>query len=126
MRTIAIANQKGGCGKTTTAINLSSCLVSKGQKVLLIDCDPQSHATMGLDVNFNHEKSMYHVMTPRPSQHVGIENIVVPVKDHFDIAPSDIMLSAIEQEYAGLVETRLQIRKFRQAQEDRHQPLLSL
>lgn len=102
MRTIAIANQKGGCGKTTTAINLSSCLVLQGQKVLLIDCDPQSHATMGLDVNFDHEKSMYHVMTPRQSEHLGIEDIVVPVKDHLDIAPSDIMLSAIEQELAGM------------------------
>lgn len=102
MRTIAIANQKGGCGKTTTAINLSSCLVLKGQKVLLIDCDPQSHATMGLDIHFDHEKSMYNVMTPRQTEHLGIENIVVPVKDKFDIAPSDIRLSAVEQELAGM------------------------
>ena len=102
MRTIAIANQKGGCGKTTTAINLSSCLVLQGQKVLLIDCDPQSHATMGLDIHFDHEKSMYNVMTPRQTEHLGIENIVAPVKDNFDIAPSDIRLSAVEQELAGM------------------------
>jgi chromosome partitioning protein len=102
MRTIAIANQKGGCGKTTTAINLSSCLVLRGQKVLLIDCDPQSHATMGLDIHFDHEKSMYNVMTPRQTEHLGIESIVLPVKDNFDIAPSDIRLSAIEQELAGI------------------------
>jgi chromosome partitioning protein len=102
MRTIAIANQKGGCGKTTTAINLSSCLVLKGQKVLLIDCDPQSHATMGLDIHFDHEKSTYNIITPKDTEHLGIEDIVVPVKDKFDIAPSDIRLSAIEQELAGM------------------------
>jgi chromosome partitioning protein len=102
MRTIAIANQKGGCGKTTTAINLSSCLVLKGQKVLLIDCDPQSHATMGLDIHFDHEKSTYNIMTPKETERLGIEDIVVPIKDKLDIAPSDIRLSAIEQELAGM------------------------
>jgi chromosome partitioning protein len=102
VRTIAITNQKGGCGKTTTAINLSSCLALKGQKVLLIDCDPQSHATMGLDVHFDHDKSTYNIMTPKAAEHLGIEDIVAPVKDRFDIAPSDIRLSAIEQELAGI------------------------
>ena len=65
MKIIAIANQKGGCGKTTTAINLSSSLSLNGQRVLLIDCDPQAHATLGLNLNSDLEKSMYHVMTPR-------------------------------------------------------------
>ena len=48
MRTIAIINQKGGCGKTTTAINLSACMARMGQKTLLVDMDPQGHCAVGL------------------------------------------------------------------------------
>jgi chromosome partitioning protein len=102
MRIIAVANQKGGCGKTTTAINLSSCLAFKGQKVLLIDLDPQSHATMGLNIECNPEKSMYHVMVPARHRAVGLEDVIVSVKENFDIAPSDMRLCAVEQELAGL------------------------
>jgi len=102
VRIIAVANQKGGCGKTTTAINLSSCLTLGGKKVLLVDVDPQSHATMGLNVDLAHGKSMYHVMAPSQGGQVKIEDIIVPVKPNFDIAPSDVMLSAVEQELAGV------------------------
>jgi chromosome partitioning protein len=101
MRIIAIANQKGGCGKTTTAINLSSCLALKGQKVLLIDFDPQSHATMGLNIQCNPDKNIYHVMTRAGMGAVGLDDIVVPVKENFDVAPSDMLLCAVEQELAG-------------------------
>lgn len=103
MRIIAVANQKGGCGKTTTAINLSSSLSLKGQRVLLIDCDPQSHATMGLNIKPSDlDKSMYHVMTPGGNGSLGIEDIIVSIKDNFDLAPSSVILSAFEQELSGV------------------------
>jgi chromosome partitioning protein len=100
MRIIAVANQKGGCGKTTTAINLSSCLALKGQKVLLIDFDPQSHATMGLNIECDPEKNIYHVIAPAKTEAAGLDDVIVPVKDNFDIAPSDTRLCAVEQELA--------------------------
>jgi len=103
MRVIASANQKGGCGKTTTAINLSSSLSLKGQRVLLIDFDPQAHATMGLNVKPSDlEKTIYDVITPKKNWLWGIEDILVPVKDNFDLAPSSLILSAFEQELSGL------------------------
>ena len=103
MRVIASANQKGGCGKTTTAINLSSSLSLRGQKVLLIDFDPQAHATMGLNVKPSDlEKTIYDVITPKKNWLWGIEDILLPVKDNFDLAPSNIILSAFEQELSGL------------------------
>jgi len=102
MRIIAVANQKGGCGKTTTAISLSSSLALRGQKVLLIDCDPQAHATIGLNVSPSDlEKSLYHVLTPTENGGLGIEDVVQYVKENFDLAPSSVILSALEQDLSG-------------------------
>jgi chromosome partitioning protein len=103
MKIIASANQKGGCGKTTTAINLSSSLSLKGQKVLLIDFDPQAHATMGLNINPSDlEKSIYDVISPKENGFVQIEDVLIPVKDNFDLVPSSIILSVVEQELSGV------------------------
>ncbi|HVP58134.1 MAG TPA: AAA family ATPase [bacterium] len=99
MRTIAIVNQKGGCGKTTTAINLSACLAEKGRSVLLVDLDPQSHATAGVGLGPKETAStMYEVMLGE----VGLEKVIREVRPGFDIAPSGILLSAFEQKMAGL------------------------
>ena len=103
MRIIASANQKGGCGKTTTAINLSSSLALRGQRVLLIDFDPQAHATMGLNVMPSDlERSIYDVITPKQDGNLSLDDILIPIKDNFDLAPSNIILSVVEQELAGL------------------------
>ena len=100
MRTIAIANQKGGCGKTTTAINLSACLALNNRRVLLIDLDPQSHASIGLGVKVEElEKSIYDIFSE--SNRRSLDNVIVEVDQNFDLAPSQLILSAVEQELAG-------------------------
>lgn len=103
MRIIVIANQKGGCGKTTTAVNLASALSHKGRKVLLIDLDPQSHAgiSFGIDVE-GLETSIYHIMKEPPGQGTGIDDILIRVKENLFLAPSTVLLCAIEQELSGL------------------------
>ncbi len=98
MRRIALVNQKGGCGKTITAINLSSSLAAKGRKVLLIDLDPQGHSAMGLGVApVTVEKSIYEVLIGEST----IEEAVISVRDNLDIVCSDVVLSAFEQVMSG-------------------------
>ncbi len=93
-RIIAIANQKGGVGKTTTAINLSSCLAEKKQRVLVIDIDPQGNTTSGLGIPKNSmDKTVYEVIL----KEIDItEAICKNVFENLDIIPSNVNLAGAE------------------------------
>ncbi len=103
MRTVAIINQKGGCGKTTTSINLAACMARLGQKTLLVDMDPQGHCGTGLAVPEEQiERTIYDTLIEdsdgRPAK---LPEIVWQIASDFDLAPSNIRLSAFEQVFAG-------------------------
>ena len=105
MRTIAVVNQKGGCGKTITSINLSAFLACAQRRVLLVDMDPQGHATLGLlaDDAAPPAKTMYEVFSRRAGMApTGLRDVILPVRDNLDLAPADILLSAIPEMLAGL------------------------
>jgi chromosome partitioning protein len=101
MRTIAIVNQKGGCAKTTTAVNLAGCLAHEGARVLVLDLDPQAHATLALGVDPEGlDENLYEVLA---DEEAGgrLAEVVVPIRDDLHLAPSGIVLAALEQKLAA-------------------------
>ncbi len=103
MRTIAIINQKGGCGKTTTSINLAACLARLGHKTLLVDMDPQGHCGVGLAVPEEQiDRTIYDVLIEeKDGKPAKLGEIVWQIAEGFDLAPSNIKLAGFEQVFAG-------------------------
>lgn len=109
-RIIAIANQKGGVGKTTTAINLSACLAEAGQRVLTIDFDPQGNATSGLGLEKGElEDTIYEMMLGECSFEDCLQ---AEVLKNLDVLPSDSNLSGAEIELLGIDQKEFVLRKF--------------
>ncbi|MCJ7779077.1 MAG: ParA family protein, partial [Sedimentisphaerales bacterium] len=106
MRTITLANQKGGCGKITTAVNLAAAFAGKGKRTLIIDLDPQGHATLGLGHDpETFDKTIYHALT---NAQIPIFRVIISTSiDGLNLAPSNILLSGAELELDDALEKEL-------------------
>jgi chromosome partitioning protein len=106
---IAIANQKGGVGKTTTAINLSAALAAKGLKTLLIDLDPQANSSMSFVDIHEVRQSIYEVLT-EPDVSLGQILVPVPRAENLSLAPATIALAKIESKLLGELDSHYRLK----------------
>jgi chromosome partitioning protein len=109
MRIYAVANQKGGVGKTTTTISLGAALAEKGQRVLVVDLDPQGNATTGLGVDGRQfERSVYDVLL----NDVPMVDIVEPTGyNNLFVAPATLDLAGVEQELSSIISRELRLKR---------------
>jgi len=101
MRTIAIANQKGGCGKTTSAVNIAAAYAKHGRRTLIMDLDPQGHSTLGLGHDPETlDKTVYHALT---NAQIPLPRVIIgTTMEGLNLAPSNILLSGAELELANV------------------------
>ncbi|HYK00258.1 MAG TPA: ParA family protein [Thermoanaerobaculia bacterium] len=105
---VSLANQKGGVGKTTTAINLSASLAACERSVLLVDLDPQANSTSGVGLSKNNDKSIYPVLTDGMHIREVIQKTDLP---NFDVAPSSVDLVAAELELSDAIGREFYLRR---------------